>query len=134
MADSDESLRQDMQEKAAQELARIQRHFALLSAMSIILPAEGYVLAIKRQQAVIGDSDSMRVPAQIAQDFLRTSQSGFGVDYPVLAMQAAQKVMELFGLGQHGRGSGTAELLAPVEAFQPGAELAAKNAAENLDR
>lgn len=66
MADSDESLRQDMQKKTAQELGSVQRHFALLAAMSIILPAEGDALAIERQQAVIRDCDPVRIPAQIA--------------------------------------------------------------------
>src|SRR5436309_2149772 len=40
MPDSDESLRQHMQEETAQELACVQRHFALFAAMGIILPAE----------------------------------------------------------------------------------------------
>ena len=66
MPDSDESLRQDMQEEAAQKLDSVQRHFALLAAMSIILPSEGDALAIERQQAVIRDGDPMRIPAQIA--------------------------------------------------------------------
>jgi hypothetical protein len=65
MPDSDESLRQYVQEEAAQELGGVQRHFALLAAVSIILPAESNALAIERQQAVIRDSDPMRLPAQI---------------------------------------------------------------------
>jgi hypothetical protein len=66
MPDSDEPFRQDMQEETAQELGAIQRHFALLAAMSVILPAKSDALAIERQQAVIRDSDPMRIPAQIA--------------------------------------------------------------------
>ena len=49
-------------------------------------------------------------------------------------MQAAQKLMELFRLGQQGRWPGTVQSFASIEAFQPGAELSAKDAAENLDR
>jgi hypothetical protein len=109
MPDSDESLRQHMQEEAAQKLDSVQRHFALLAAMSIILPSEGDALAIERQQAMIRDSDPMRIPAQIAEDFLRASKGRLGVDYPVAAMEAAQKLMELFRLGQYGGGAGTAE-------------------------
>jgi hypothetical protein len=66
MPDSDESLRQHMEEETAQELGSVQRHFALLTTVSIILPAEGNVVALERQQAVIRDSDAMRIPAQIA--------------------------------------------------------------------
>ena len=46
VADSDESLRQDMQKETAQELGSVQRHFALLATVSIILPAESDALAI----------------------------------------------------------------------------------------
>ena len=49
-------------------------------------------------------------------------------------MQASQKPMELFRLSQQGCWPGTAQSFAPIEAFQPSAELAAKDAAENLDR
>jgi hypothetical protein len=101
MPDSDESLRQHMQKETAQELGSVQRHFALFAAVSIILPAEGDALAIERQQAVVGDCDPMRVPAQIPQNFLRASKGRFSVDYPVLAMQAAEKLVELFRVGQH---------------------------------
>jgi hypothetical protein len=54
-----------MQEETTQKLGCVQRHFALLTAMCIILPSEGDALAIERQQAVIRDSDPMRIPAQI---------------------------------------------------------------------
>ncbi len=66
MPDSDESLWQYMQEETAQELGCIQRHLALLTAVCIILPAEGNALAVERQQTVIRDRDPMRIPAQIA--------------------------------------------------------------------
>jgi hypothetical protein len=66
MADSDESLRQHMEEETAQELRSLQSHLPLLGAVSIILPAKGDALPIKRQQAVIRNGDPMRVPAQIA--------------------------------------------------------------------
>ena len=107
MPDSYESLRQDMQKETAQELGSFQRHFALLAAMSIILPPEGDTLAIERQQAVIRNCDPMRIAAQIPQNVFRASKGKFGVDYPVLAMQAAQKLMELFRFRQHGGGAGT---------------------------
>ena len=108
MPDSDESLRQHVQEETAEKLGCFQRHFALLAAVSIILPAEGDALAIERQQPVIGDCDPMRVPAQIPQNFLWASKGRLSVDYPVLAMQTAQKLVELFRFGQYGGGAGTA--------------------------
>ena len=84
MPDADESLRQHMQKETAQELGCVQRHFALLAAMSIVLPAEGDALAIERQQAMIRDSDPMRIPAQIAENLGGRPERWLGVYNPPL--------------------------------------------------
>ena len=49
-------------------------------------------------------------------------------------MYPSQQLAELFRIGQGGGRSLTVELLAPMEALQTGAELAAKYAAENFHR
>jgi len=89
VSDSDEALRQYMQEEPAQELRRQQRHLALFAAVSIVLPTEGDVLTIECLQPMIGDGDPMRITSQIAQDFRRPAEGWFGIDYPVLAVQPA---------------------------------------------
>jgi len=81
---------------------------------------------------VIGDGDPMRVAAQIAQDVPRATEGRLGVDHPVLAMHSSQESMELFWISQRGCRPGTAEPLAPMEALQTGAELAAEYAPEDL--
>src|SRR5437899_909929 len=131
---SDEALRQHMQEETAQELDPDERHRALFAAMSVVLPAEGNVLAVERQQSMIGDGDPMRVSAQVPQDLRRAAKSGFGVNHPVLPVKLTQEPTKLFRVSQRGSRTGATQLFAPIEAFQTGAELAAKHAAEDFHR
>lgn len=50
-ANAHEALWKHVQEEAAQELCRDEGHDALLGAVGIVLPAEGYTLAIEAEQA-----------------------------------------------------------------------------------
>lgn len=106
--DSHESLRQHVQEEAAQELSSQQRHRALLAAVSIVLPSEGDAFAIECEEPMIGDGDPVRISAEIAQDLLWATEGRFGVDHPVLAVQLSQKSTELFWISQRGGWSGAA--------------------------
>lgn len=80
------TLRRHMQEEAAQELRCGECHAPLFAAARLIFPAEGDTLAVKGQQPVIGDGNSMRVSAEVAEDLQPAAKSGFGVHDPVLAM------------------------------------------------
>jgi len=51
-----------------------------------------------------------------------------------LAVQTAQETGKLFRVGQYQSWAGTAELFTPIETFQSGEELAAKNAAQHFHR
>jgi hypothetical protein len=55
-----------------------------------------------------------------------------GIDDPVVTVQAAEEFGELLGIGKSGCGTGAAKLVATVQPFQTGEELAAKDAAEDL--
>src|SRR5262249_49704337 len=62
--------RQCMQQEAAQKLVRGDRHLPFLVAVRVVLPSKGDRLAIKRNQPVMGDGHSMRVPGQILQQVM----------------------------------------------------------------
>src|SRR5439155_22127472 len=62
-----------------------------------------------------------------------TTEGGFGIDDPVVAMQAAHEFCKLLRVGQSDGGTSAAELVAMVETFQTSQELATKDAAEDLD-
>jgi transposase len=80
VADADEALWQHMEEEAAQELRSVERHDALLSAVSIILPSEGDPFTIEAEQAMVGNGDAMGVAAEIAQHMFGTAEGRLGID------------------------------------------------------
>ena len=86
VANPDEALGQDVEEKAPQELRRQERHFPLLAPVGVIFPPEGHTLAVKREQPVIANRNSMRVSSQVTEDLGGTAQSRLGINDPVLSM------------------------------------------------
>ena len=120
MADSHESLRQHVQEEAAQELRSQQRHLALLAAVGVVLPSEGDAFSIECQEPMIGDGDPMGVSAEITQDLRRAAEGGFGIDHPVLPVQVSQKLDGTVWLSQARRLGRRSAVAAAIEAFQAG--------------
>ena len=80
---------------------------------------------------MVGDGHAVGVATEIAQHLQGTTESGLGIDHPVMAMQAAEEFRELLRVGESGRGAGAAQLLTAMKSFQTGEELAAKNATED---
>jgi hypothetical protein len=102
--------------------------------MGVVLPSEGDALPVKDKESMVGDRDSVRVSAQIAEDLSRTAECRFSVDDPVIAVQPPQELVELFGHRQGGGWARTVEPVTSVESLQPGAELATEDPAEDLHR
>ena len=63
--DADKALREHVQQEPADELFGSDGHRALHVSMSVVPPTEGHVVAVKREQSMIGDGDAMRVTAEI---------------------------------------------------------------------
>ena len=57
----DEAPRQNVLSKAAQKFRGFLGHLLPLITMRVIFPAEGHALSIKREYAVIADSDAVRI-------------------------------------------------------------------------
>jgi len=83
MPDADKARRQHMQEKSAQELARLQSHLPFAIAMCGVPPAKSDFAVCDRQNSMIGDRDAVGVTRQIAQDLFGASERRFGVDHPI---------------------------------------------------
>ena len=92
--DADETLRQHVQQEAADELVGGNGHRALLVSVSVVPPAECDVVAIEGEQSMIGDGDAMGVAAEITQHLLGAAEGGFGIDDPVLPKQRSQECGE----------------------------------------
>jgi len=74
VADAVEAVRQCVQQEAADELGRTQRHHAHRIAMAIIAPAEGDGVIIEVDEAAVGDGDAVGVAAKIGQHVLRRTE------------------------------------------------------------
>jgi hypothetical protein len=68
----------------------------------VILPAKGDALLVEVRQAMIGDGYAMGVAAEIAQHLHGSTEGGLGIDDPVVAVQAAEELRELPGIGESG--------------------------------
>ena len=79
--------------------------------MGIILPAKGDLLPVEGSEAMVGDGHAMGVTAEIPEHLSRPAESGLGIDHPILLVEAAQQLAELFFVGQRGGGTGTANCL-----------------------
>jgi len=64
--DADKAARQDMEQETAQELLSRKGQNALVIALSVVLPAEGDLVILKGDQAMVGDGDAMSIAAEIA--------------------------------------------------------------------
>jgi hypothetical protein len=94
MADADQTLRQDVKKKSAQELICRNGHDLLLAAVSIVPPAEGDAMVLKGHETMVGDGDAMGVASQIVENMFGAAEGWLGVDDPVLLAEFPKEVAE----------------------------------------
>ena len=82
VADAVESVRQCMQQEAADELVGGQRHDLALVLMPVVAPAEADPAAGERDESAVGDRDAVRVAAEIGQHRRGAGEWSLGVDDP----------------------------------------------------
>ena len=134
MADANEASGEHVQKEAPQELGGSKCHLALLAAVGVILPAKGDALLVEGQQAMIGNGHAMGVAAEIAQHLHGSAEGGLSIDDPVMSVLAADEFSELLRIRQGGGGTVATQLVAAVQTFEAGEELATKDAAEDPHR
>jgi len=83
--DSVETAGQHVQQEAAHELGRLQRHrlVARSSLLAVVLPLERDAALVEGEEPVIGDSDAVGVAGQVFQDGLGPGERALGVDHPL---------------------------------------------------
>src|SRR5260370_25340374 len=79
--------RQCGEQEPPQKLLGGDGHQALLAVVGIIFPAKSDLAIGNVDNPMVGDSDAMRVPGQIVEDVLRSSEWPLGVDHPVVPKQ-----------------------------------------------
>ena len=91
MADTDESLGDDMAEPASDEFRSAQGHRLSGAAVLAILEAKGHLAILVRDEALVTDGDSMGVATEIAQDLLGSGHGRLGVDDEFLRCGATEE-------------------------------------------
>jgi hypothetical protein len=129
MADTMESGRQNVQEKAAHELVGIERHQLLaLVVMPVILPSEGNAVVLEGGQPAVCDGDAMGVAAEIGQDLFRAAERPLGVDDPSALGERSDQTGEGGRLGQMGEFGKELQVAGVEGAAQPLEEQSAEQA------
>src|SRR5262245_2810207 len=134
MTNTDETLRQDVKKEAAEKRYGAQRHHPMLTAVGIVLVSKCDAFTVESHDSVIGNSDAVSVTPKIPEHLRRTTEGGFGINNPIVPMHAAKELRKLFGWGKRGGWSGQIQLAPPIQAFETGQKLAAKDTAEDLPR
>ncbi len=100
MADADQALGQNVDQKAAQELICGDRHDLLLATVRIVSPAKRASIILERNQSMVGDGDAVRIASEIAQNMLGTAEGWLGIDDPVLVEELSEKLAKATWLGK----------------------------------
>ena len=100
VANTMEAIRQDVEEKATNELADFQAHdLALVTTpFAVRLPAKRHVARIERKQAAVGDRNPMGIAREISQDLFGTRKGLFGKHEPFACAQRQQRRRKCSGL------------------------------------
>ena len=133
VANTNEALRQDMQEETAEELDGSQGHHAVLAAVGVILVAKRDALSIEGHDPMIGNGDPMSVAAKISQHLRGAAEGGLGIDNPVLAKQRSEKRREALRLFQVLDRSGANQLFFPISVPQAMDKLSPEDLAEGFN-
>lgn len=128
-----EASRHDMLQEAADELVSGARHDLGFAVLPIVLPGEPDLAIVEAEQTAVGDSNAVRVAAEIAEHLLRTREWGFGEDDPVVLGRCVDPGGKAGGAHQGGEGAGEAELTIGERGTQLLDEQVAEAAGEHAD-
>ena len=127
-----EAVRQNVKQKAADELVGAKGHHLLLVVVAIILPAEADPALGKTDQAAVGDGDAMGIAAEIIKHLLGSAERSLGVDDPANGAQRPQAGSEDFGRRQAGQIAKKLELARIVSRLEAGQKKPGRDATTPL--
>ena len=113
---------QDMEQEAADELVRRERHDALplRTIAAVVFVAEGDAGLVEPKQALVGDGDPMGIAREIGEHGLRAGERRLGVDHPSLLLDRSKMTQEQAVVGETGLGAEEGKPSRPVQFDQPG--------------
>ncbi len=104
VANTMKAIRQDMEEKATNELVDFEAQDLALTTtpFAVRLPAEGHVGLIEGQQAAVRDRDPMSVAREISQDLFGSRKCLFGKHEPFACTQRQQRGRKCLSITERG--------------------------------
>jgi len=104
MTDTVETVGQDVDQEAADELIGVERHKLVASVAlgPVILPFEGHALAVEGDEAAVGNSNAVRVARQVGEHSVGSAERPLGIDYPLDLAQCGNAGSEDWRLGEAG--------------------------------
>ncbi len=78
--------------------------------MSVVPPTEADLAVLASEEALVTDSDPMRIAPEVGEDLFRTAEGALGVDHPVLRPELREEGAEGRGLAERGGLPGEVEL------------------------
>jgi hypothetical protein len=113
VADAMEARWQDVQEKPADELRRLEGHGLLLvgTPRAVVLGAERDAALLDVQKSLIRNGDAMGIPADLVEHLLWAGERSLRIHDPLGLPRGCEVRGEGAGVGE--RGEGSAELEAP---------------------
>ena len=124
--DAMETLWQDVDEEAADELVRRQRHGLVAAGPvdPVVLDPECDAVGVGPDQAAVGDGDAVGVAGQISKYRLGAGEGLLGVDDPVGSAQRLEKGVEGGSVSEAGLVTEEGEPAIPMEPEEPVEEQA----------
>ena len=136
MPDAVEAPWQNVEEKAADELAGFERQGSVAggAVLSVVLDAERDVGPVEGRDPARGDRDPVGVARQIGEDGLRPREGRLGIDDPTLATHRREMPGEGSAIGKRGERAVESKLADLVERDKPFEEQAAEQGCKNPHR
>ena len=105
MPNAVEATWQYMEQEAADELVRRERHDALPlgTIAAVVLVAEGDAGLVERNQALVGDGDPVGIAREIGEHSLGAGERWLGIDHPSLLPDRSEMTQEQAAVGETGR-------------------------------
>ena len=100
VADADQPGRQYVEQKAADELDRIEGHGLGAGMISVVFPLEAHMAVFQSAKTVVGDGDAMSVAGQILQYAPRSAEGRLNVNDPFELRRCFGHGLERGWLGQ----------------------------------
>src|SRR5262249_45268388 len=82
VADTMETVGQDMEQEAADKFVSRQSHGFLLAVITIVLVVKLHLVTFDIEQAIIGESHAVGVATYVVENLLRSGKGCLGIDHP----------------------------------------------------